>query len=243
MKPMPKPWVQMPTDWIRFDHKLLSFTWASSEGQRSVALAALELYVTICFFCTRQTLGEGDEGHYELVADISYTALREYTGMSKALVSKGLQKLVLEGLIEIRQQGKRNLYALCGFTPDRGWCKLPARALIHENRSEIVPFKNFTRRNKLELYALKMFLLLAANRDKSTPFAMSSYNTIEKDAGIPRNMVKKAQGFLISYGFLDKVDFDREEHSLQMAANKYYLAGHRVLAHNPAQVSSPPPTK
>lgn len=228
---LPRPWVQMPSDWIRLERKLENFNWKNQDGQKSTALAALELYICICFFSTRQDVAEDEsDSAYELVTDLSYSEFSELTGMSRALVSKGLQKLSAENMIKIRANGKKsNSYAIVDFDSHRGWCKLPARALISESNKQmkIVFSHRFTRRSKYELYAVKMFLLLAAHRDNSSLAAMSTFDTITEDAGIPRSEIKRAQTLMLTTDLLEKIDFDREDRSHQKAANQYYLKGYQ----------------
>lgn len=221
----PRPWVPMPSNWIRVDKGLKDFNWSAGEGQRSAAIAGLQLYIAFCFFAERTE----SDGANEALAELSYAALGDLTGMSRALIARGIRKLCDEDLIEVRQDGRKNLYVLKGYDPQRGWCKLPARPLVDAQVRKILPFQHLTRRSKFELYALKMFLLFAAHRDNETPYSMCSFDTIVEDAGIPRNAIKRAQTIMLNVGLLDRVDFSREEHSLLNEPNQYRLGGHRSL--------------
>lgn len=222
---LPKLWAPMPSNWIRFDNKLKNFTWRPGEGQKAASVAALQLYVTFCFFAERQ---DGVD-HRELVAELTYAAIGDLTGLSKALISSGIRKLCEEGLIEVRQAGRKNLYVLSGYDENRGWCKLPVRPLVDHERRQILPFMHLTRRSKTELYALKMFLLFAAHRDNETPYTMCSFDTIDEEAGIPRSQINRAQTLMISMGLLDRIVVSREEGSLINEPNKYVLGGYRAM--------------
>jgi predicted transcriptional regulator len=158
-------------------------------------------------------------------AQATYDELGLATALSRSLISQGLQRLQVLGLI--RPEGshqKRCYWIIWGGT---GWFKLPCQAIVAG--PVIVPFKNFTLRSKPELHAMKLYLYLAAVRDNGTPYSMASYETIYAKTGILERDIRKAISVLIGCGLIASVDRKHEEGLNEYGPNKYYLKGHHKL--------------
>lgn len=108
--------------------------------------------------------------------------------------------------------------------PAHPFFKLPCRKLVAGD--VIVPFGNFLLRSKFELYALKLYLYLAARRNNSSYESLASHDKIHESTGIPRRDIRRAISTLINVGLFRAVDrrssgVGVHEHS----PNLYYLRG------------------
>jgi len=217
----------MPSQWI-FDRGLRDFTWFKNTNQsRSTAIAALQLYIAML----TQADTNWAEGDDRLICGLSYEELKERTGLSRQLIALGIQALDETKLIEVARIGVRNRYEILGFDIHQGWCKVPARALYNTpNPRKIVGFQLFTKRSMHELDALKLFLYYAAIRGNFDRYSVVTYETINKQTGVPLKRIAKANAFLVAAGMLADVKQEQVGESHQMEPNKYYLVGNQALA-------------
>jgi len=221
-----KPWVKMPTKWILEGRLTKHFTWSTSGTvNRSNAIAALQLW--ICLITrSNEYPAHGDED-IECYSDATYNALMTSTGLSRALVAKGLRALEALNLIEIERNGRTNRYRFVEYNSARDWCKLPARALYVGRSSEqsIRPFQHFQKRSIVELDALKMYLYLAAVRPNTDKFSKATYETIHTKLGIIEKRINRTNSFLITSGLLQDVRRLLPDGEKKNRPNGYFLAG------------------
>jgi len=200
-------------------------------GHRTVGakISALMLYIAIGL-CAEEE--EVDGGERVLRASPTYDELQNLTGLSRPLIATALSVLDELKLIEREPQGRGASYQLTGYDPNKGWCKVPFRALSKKvNGSvQIEPFSHFHKRGLIELYALKLFLYLLAIRDNVTSESRVSYELIEERTAIPRKFIRKTGTFLISSGLLSNIKRSSGGDSgHEGGANQYYVTGFNDL--------------
>jgi hypothetical protein len=216
-----KPWVKMPTRWIWDGRMAEQFRWGNSVVTKSTTIAALQLWVTML---TRAEEIKSKEGKVIQLTDLTYDGLMEITGMSRKLVSCGLDALEETRLIERKGIGRRNLYLIQDCT-NGYWCKLPARALYDEEQ-KIRAFHTFQRRSMCEMDAMKLFLYYAAVRDKDRQYTIASFKTISQKTSVPENRITRANAFLLNATLLSNISHEKTSNKKQNEPNKYYLKGY-----------------
>ena len=159
-----------------------------------------------------------------LVARLTYDDLGALTGLSRARISAGLQKLIRVGMIW--RVDESSSYGLVGFGSRKRWAKLPGSALLSAGRTEFYPFKHFTLRSKHELNALKLHLYYANARSQENAYCEVSYRVIHERTGVPERDIPRANSFLISCGILQRTRGLPSEDVKQHEANKYHLTGY-----------------
>ncbi|WP_323996645.1 winged helix-turn-helix domain-containing protein [Aeromonas hydrophila] len=203
-------------------------------GHRNVGakISALMLYIALGL-CAEEE--EDDGGGRVLRASPTYDELQELSGLSRPLISTALSVLDELKLIEREPQGRGVSYVLTGYSPARGWCKVPFRAISKKvNGSvQIEPFRHFKKRGLMELYALKLFLYLLAIRDNETSESKVSYELISERTAIPRSAIRKTGSFLLSSGLLSNIYQSSYQNSDGSegdgGSNKYCVTGFKDL--------------
>lgn len=194
-------WVKMPSNWIRFNSGLKKFT----RKEMSNAISALIVYIALILRANQEPNEEFMEPGY---VSISYTVLQNMTGLSRALISRGLKKLVEENLINIHKNNKKNQYEVLEYDPSKGWGKLPKKYLYKESTGGEITFLNhFKLRHLTELNALKLYLLFIAFRDNKRNSARISYSKITEYTGVYPNNIRDALSLLVN---LSLIQIDRE---------------------------------
>jgi DNA-binding transcriptional ArsR family regulator len=213
------PWRAMPIEPLIPMLPLLK--WRAENGlPASRNAAALILYVTLVFVAERKLHGTTLLGYR---SGPTYTELERLTGLSRALISAGLKRLLELELIEARGSRQDRTYLI--DMEGKRWFKLPSVTLFDGGR--ITPFQQLTLRSKLDLHALKLYVYLASVRDNSRMFSMSAHETIHEKTGIPEGDIRRAHSLLISVGLLAAIE--REYKGVtekKNEPNKYYLRGH-----------------
>lgn len=198
--------------------------WNTAEGAKPAAeTAALMLFVALNFMATTWT---DEKGRYMAVAEGTYVDLGEATGLSRALISAGLQRLVTLGLIAPEGSHQKRRYKI-NWPEEHRFFKLPCHAIV--SGKVIKPFASFTMRSKHELHAMKLYLYFAAIRSNHAYFSMASYETIFERTGISERDIRKAISLLISTGLLVGINRDHNHILTKNEPNKYYLTGYMAL--------------
>jgi len=230
---MNKLWVKMPSEWIR-NKNLVGLKWTDAGSPRSHKIAALQIFIAIALtsddrFRTSDRTDEFLEAKELKVyaSSVTYDLLMRMTGLSRALAAGGLEVLRKEGIIQVYLQGRSNLYVIAGYNGINGWCKLPQRSLLGHD-GMIKGFAGLTKRNKYELYALKIWLYLLQVRDNLSPGVNASYEKINEGTGVPEKEILWAYGLLLSMGLLTRVGKEADDDSdVKKTANVYYPVGYR----------------
>jgi DNA-binding transcriptional ArsR family regulator len=226
----PIPWQRLPSKPVL--EALPRLRWQPENGALpSAGIAALMLYVALNFVALR---GNSADGSQCCVAEATYTELSEMTGLSRSLVSNGLQRLEALDLVKASGSIQKRRYWITG--PHERWFKLPCRAIIKQGAIE--PFKTFTLRSKHELHAMKLYLYLAACRDNRYQYSMVSYETIYARTGISERDIRRAIALLVNSGLVNNVDREFSRQLKVNEANKYYLKGSNALFNPSAMTGS-----
>lgn len=211
--PRLKPWVKLPSAWIETGG-LAQFQWRDSGAANIAAIMAL---IAIAH------RADADTG----VARVTYDDLETLTWRSRAVISAGLDVLERHSLIA-REPDGRSTYQLVGYRADGGWAKLPAAGLYHANG--IAAFEQFNLRRRIELDALKLYLLIAARRDRESNMALLTYDAIEERADIGRERIRPAIT-LLAASVLIHIEHLPRQFGLPGIVNGYRLAHLETYRH------------
>lgn len=205
-------WVKMPTKWLQDKNTLplRNFTW--DRDNKSNNTAALMIYIIII----QQAQNSGK-------AKLSYSSLCDISSLSRAKVAAGLEILERKKLLIIDRAQKTNIYNVVDY--DRaGWGKLPAKHLYDINLEYIKQFQEFNLRRRVELDALKLFLVLVAFRDEKKNHATISYEKISLYTGIPEAKIRSAISLLVSHDMIHVQKYG-DTMELWKRANFYRIIG------------------
>lgn len=200
-------WVHLPSGWIE-NEGLKAFQWKVGGSDNTAALMAL---IAIAHRADQATG----------LARVTFDDLCTAIDISRAKLSKGLSLLESRKIVE-RWQNGRSWFRLAGYNPTGGWCKLPAAPLY--TGPVIEAFRHFRLRNKVELNAIRLYLLFAARRGRDTNLANISLDKITDYTEIRRHDIKAATSLLagLSLAYIERVPSNANEFGV---ANAYRLAG------------------
>lgn len=221
-------WVKLPTEWILNKEILIlrKFRWQGAD--KSNYIAALMLYIAIAHHANRKITDELSEIG---CAKLSYTKLGEITSLSRAKIAGGLKILLSNGLIEKNNLQKTNIFRIMNYEKKGGWAKLPANILYTESLNCIGPFMEFKLRQKNELNALKLYLLLVALRDNNKNRATPKYETISNYTGILRGNIRSAISLLVNLNMIH-VEKYGDPDELEKRNNFYRIIGIENYRHS-----------
>lgn len=224
----PHYWQPVPRKVVK--DLLPQLTWQRL-GAKSAArdTAALMLYVAL-LFAHEEEYDEIDllgvpTNVLVRIARTTYDELAHATGLSRSLISQGLDRLEELGVIRSRGSHQQRCYELVWSTD--GFFKLPCRSIVQ--RGEIRPFTTFKLRSKHELHAMKLYLYLASVIGRGQTYAEASYETIHERIGVSERDIRRAISVLLGTGLLRSVDRNSAEQNTGWGPNRYYLAGDRDL--------------
>lgn len=222
-------WFKMPSTWMR-SGGLTNLKWNNDElGTPSAKIAALQIYYSIAMTLEFVEMkGAYDEKIIRYVSTATFNRFRTITGLSRALITAGVEILERIGLIKRHREGKRCYYEIVGYVPGGGgWCKVPLRKILGTS-GDIAPFHRFKLRRKIELYAMKFYLYICFARDNKTEGTYASFETINKATGIPEKEIPNTYSFLLGVGLLNRIDKGTEDtFDPTKKANTYYVTGSR----------------
>ena len=218
----PSRWHRLPTAPVLA--ALPQMSWSRvSNAKPAAETAALMLFIALNFMAST-SMDEWDQFH--AVSEGTYVDLGEATGLSRALISGGLQRLESLGLIAPQGSHQKRRYKIT-WPAEHRFFKLPCQAITNGN--VIVPFKNFTLRSKHELHALKLYLYFASIRPNYQAYSMAAYETIFARTGVSERDIRKAISLLIGVGLLEGIDRAHSQMKGVNEPNKYYLKGCAAL--------------
>lgn len=199
-------WVRLPTRWIE-QKGLIDFAWVTGGGGDQIA--ALLTLIAIA----HRTDEKG-------IARITYDEIERATNVSRAKIAGGLDVLETRKLIQ-REPDGQSTYLLEDFDLKSGWAKLPARGLY---RNGMMGFtQQFRLRDRTELNALKIYLLIVSRRSRDLNMALLNYETISNYTGLQRHQIKRALGTLNLCGLI-QIERVRSWESDIGKANAYRLS-------------------
>jgi hypothetical protein len=210
---------KIPTRWMKDswddDHNSLlnNFRWNGKE--KSNYIAALMIYI-----CIAQQI-QKEKGE----TSISYSELSKLTSLSRSKVSSGVSILKEKEIIYVSYGKKTNSYSLVWRENEKGWAKLPVRKMYNKDCSAIEPFKYFFLRKKVELDALKLYLILIAFRRNEENSTVIKYETINYYTGIAINDIKSASSFLVSLKMINVDKSSTDDYEEKKWRNVYRING------------------
>lgn len=200
-------WGRFPSEWIASGN-LKQFAW-KQVGTRGIA--ALRIYTVLA-----QRLRD-DNG----VVRASYEALTENANLSRPSVSAGLRLLEQRGLIHTGEAaGGKGRYKFPGYNPNKGWAKLPAQKLY--DGAQFRPFKTWHMRSKVELHAMRLYLLIAARRNNEFNEAFLTYEKIHEITGMKDEQITSGFSLLSASSMIYVTNHNREGHGV---ARGYRIVG------------------
>jgi DNA-binding transcriptional ArsR family regulator len=176
--------VKLPNGWIEAGG-LKEFKWGPGVGSRNVA--ALILLAVIAHHT------DTDTG----IARVTYDELGARASLSRSMIAAGLKVLEERGLVV---RNGRSIYQLSSFNPNERWAKLPAAGLY--NNDSAIAFREFQKRKRVELDALKLYFLIASRRSKELNLALLTYENMEARTGVLRHRIKHAITLLAAAGLI-----------------------------------------
>ena len=190
-------WVKMPIKWIS-DGKLKSLKWTIEEGSKNESALIVLL---VMFHCMDNETG---------IVTLTYEELLTKTNLSRAMIASAIDILCNLNIIQ-KNFGKRSIYKIIDFNPKEKWAKLPARKMYFNEG--VKGFSDFTKRNKIELDAIKLYFLFVFGRDRNENICWISYDKIQEKIDLKRENIKKAISILC-INHLIVVDQKRTEKNL-----------------------------
>ena len=180
-------WKKFPTNWIE-PASMSDLKWGPEGSANS---AALMIFLAIAVYASTidDPVNELSTGE----ADPTYEEFKAFCGLSRALISKGLKRLVALNLIKKSKRGVKNVYIINDFDDINSyrWGKIPFK-YFSKNGSIRNVFGNLNVRSKSTLHALKIYLMAIKYRNNKNNYANFSYGKIQEFASIPKFEIKAA---------------------------------------------------
>ena len=199
----------MPTGWIHKPCNVLpQIKWHGDA--KSNYTAALMVYISLCHRVKRV---ENESTDTKGFCKVSYDVLENATGLSRSKVSAGLKLLQKFNLIK-KLEGYSK-YILCNYGVAGQWCKVPVKDLYDKKGQRFFPFHGLKLRSKVELNALKVYLVIAAFRSEKLNATHLSYSKLEQYSGVHRADIKSALSLLVTLHLLqvESLETELNDHS------------------------------
>ncbi len=161
------------------------------------------------------------------VSRLTYEDMNALTGLSKKLISAGIQILIAREFIW-RVDGA-GTYGIFGLGEGENWAKLPGLALMSKAQTSFSPFQHFFLRSKHELNALKLYFYYAVTRDRAKPYSEPSFERIFEKTGVSERDIASANSLLISSGLLARTRPVPSDDAKKFESNHYYMTGYNHL--------------
>lgn len=202
-----------PTWWIRNGILKSGFKGGNKTGE---SIAGLKCIIAISH----------SANFYSMEAELSYSALEKLTGLSRPMVSKGIDLIQRLGLIEI-EKGYRNKYKLISENGyDVYWAKLPLNYL----RKELPKIYN---RGRVTLFALKFYFQLLSDRPNGSVVMHMTYDTINIKVGTQPRDIKPAIDLLFNHNLISVAKAEAEDMrgKKEYKKNEYTIRGLEQTIH------------
>lgn len=205
---------------------LSALKWSEHKGAGPAAILAL---FALAIISNKAQIEAGIRSSNVVVA--SYTQILNVAPMARATLSKALQLLEKVGAIGRQAQGKVVVYTLNGIETPGKWCAFPQGYLLagYDHMHGLKFFLDHMRR-PATLHALKLYMLLLAQRTSRTNVSIISYTTIEEYTGMRREDISRAVSLLISERLCTLVGDDvMPRRKGDPMHNRYFIAGLRAM--------------
>lgn len=235
-------WGKLPSGWLQpqgekpedreddqRSYPLRFFEWRKDGGSSAAALMtllALSLKLNLSMKNWQSGGEEGSDTPRPQSIGVSYEELRLMTGCAKKTLSSAINLLVDVGAVERVKIGRANQYKLLGLDAPGSWCQVPQEALL--KRDGTLKIKDMERKRKT-LFALKLYVLLLALRNRRDNKATISYSGITKWSGIRREDIGQAIQILIAYDLVkvSAASVDQDDRYIEEGdrSNRYHISG------------------
>lgn len=229
-------WCKFPTAWVGIGQvddpdspalrPLRALMW---QDYRVTAAAALIVLLAIAIRHNELKGGrelENDPRPSEV--PVTYDELEELTGFPRPTVAKALKLLQELRLIVATKVGRSMWYGLPGLHGKGGWCQVPQEHLLRGASGGLRRLRG-TVVNRVVLNALKLYILLLANRNQRANTSAMSYRSMEKYSGVRRSDISPALSHLTALQLVtvaeDQADDRTEDRSM-----RYELKGLKPIS-------------
>jgi hypothetical protein len=198
-------WVKMPSKVFKDDFFKIQM---SSSKHITDDIAALKIYMYICLFSETENIlpsVDGDPNPKGLTSQFTYDVIHKKCNLSRAVISKGIKRLLTLGLV-FRFGGVKKIYYVIRINGSGGgWCKLPKKNILDENMC-IRPFVAMKNRYRSERDSLKVFIYLLSIRRNNAEEVSVSLGTLSKRTGIAIKDMEEVFLVMASIGFLENIE-------------------------------------
>lgn len=198
----------------------------------SSSMAALMLLIALSIRLNKSLNGyDGPPGAPRpTTVPVTYDELQRMTGFARGSVSSGLQLLENLGAIRRVKEGRAIHYDLVGVGAPGMWCQLPQTNLLRADGS--LSIKGMARK-RVTLFALKVYVALAALRQQKTNTAAVSYTSLVRWTGVRRQEIGPAIATLIAWELVSvSNELDDRHLNSEDRSNRYRLTGLRSVHHS-----------
>ncbi|WP_223434174.1 MULTISPECIES: hypothetical protein [unclassified Pseudomonas] len=230
---------RLPIKWIQsggvtvFDSRVGEES--KNRVQQNSSIAALKLFISLCMLA---------DYHSGQLAT-TYPKLIALSGLSRPIVARALKRLIQEGLLEKVEKPIRQgtILQMAGWGESYHG-KLPKSRLYDGSRTKLLVLQEFEF-SALSLYALKVYLVISAFRDRSNfHIATINYKTISRLAGVPIHQIPQSLNRLYHFELISykQADYYEPGNTEQDRTNRYLIRGlgDRWPAFNPERASGNP---
>ena len=213
-------WAKMPSRWLAHTDDrpcpLAALDWGSHRTHATAALMLmLGLSVRLNLSHRQKTFDETATRGHEVA--VTYDELQHMVGFARKTVSKALMLLEAMDAVEIRREGRRNIYAMPDVLIAGAYCQVPQSHLMGRSRDQLLSLRDFPTERRISLNAMKLYLLLLARRDWKRDTAAISYDGIMRYTGMRREDIPAANSMLVAHDLVrtaedkDERDYDRSK--------------------------------
>jgi len=186
--------------------------------QQNTSIGALRLFVSLCMLAD----------YYTGQVKTTYPKLIALSGLSRPIVARSLKRLVDEGMLEKYDTPVREgtILQMAGWE-DGFHGKLPKSKLYDGSRTQLLMLHQFEF-SALSLYALKVFLVLCAFRNRNNfNIATINYSTISRLSGVPMYQIPSSLNRLYHLELISykQADYYEPGNTDQDRTNRYLIRG------------------
>lgn len=165
----------------------------------SAGTAAIMVLIALAIISNQRQREDGIRKDNKV--QITYNDIANMTGFSRAIISKALRILRDVSAISVTREGKKCVYTLLGIESDGKWCALP-QAFILDGADYLKKFKGICEiiRRPSSLFAMKLYMLLLAFRERRSNTTRISYDVITSYTGMRREDISTAWQILLAAG-------------------------------------------
>jgi hypothetical protein len=171
-----------PTWWARNGLLKTGFKGGEETGK---SIAALKCIIAISH----------NINFHSLSVSMSFSDIEKLTGLSRPMVSAGLDLISSLGIVEIEKKYRNTYKMVDEVDGDSGWARLPIANLKRE-------LPSLPNRGRVSLFALKFYLQLLADRPNKSTVMHMKYETITEKVGTQPRDIKPSINILFNHDLI-----------------------------------------